>query len=212
MTTHKTIIELVKEGKIKTLRPKDKPYRDYLVVNEENEFNKIYNSLSEIENIIDLIEEPFRKFPMPALMPPLTKADFDTSNEFSALMEDYLGTFHEAIPILIQELLTRTDNKIYSEKDKQILNSRILQIQQKYIAIRGEETTDKKLGFFMARLGHVDPKAPFLARVKKNNPDFLNECNAVARKFETLLRNFKNQYISDRNNERKTKIRRHISG
>ena len=55
MTTHKTTTELLDEGKIKPVKPKNKPDSKtvYLVLNEENEFNKIYNSLLEIEKIID---------------------------------------------------------------------------------------------------------------------------------------------------------------
>jgi len=42
MTTHKITIDLIKEGKIKMVKPKDKPYSqiDYLIINEKNEFNK----------------------------------------------------------------------------------------------------------------------------------------------------------------------------
>ena len=63
MTTYKITIELIKEGKIKMVKPKDKPYSeiDYLVINEENEFNKIYKFLSEIEKIIDGMDETLDK-------------------------------------------------------------------------------------------------------------------------------------------------------
>jgi len=59
MTTHKTVIELIKEGKIKMVKPTDKPYSqiDYLVIDEEDEFNQIYNESFVIETIIDNLIE-----------------------------------------------------------------------------------------------------------------------------------------------------------
>jgi hypothetical protein len=208
MTTHKTTTELIDEGKIKPVKPKDKPDSkiDYLVIDEENEFNKIYNTLSEIENIMNIIFEPIRKY---SEIHPLdqSKIDFDLANAFQILLEDYHGTFIQAFPILIQELLTRTNNKIDHEKDKQILNSRILQLQQKFIGIIGREeyTTSQKLGFFMARLGHIYSKAPFLARINKVDPNLLNECEAIARKFERVLEKFKNQFLVDSSTQQKSK-------
>jgi hypothetical protein len=89
------------------------------------------------------------------------------------------------------------------EKDKLILESRIVRLQLKFIGIVGKEeyTTSQKLGLFIARLGHVYSEAPALARIKKVDPNLLNECDVIARKVERLLENFRNQFLS----EQKTK-------
>jgi hypothetical protein len=62
-TTHGTIINLIKEGKIKMI--KDKPYSQthYLTLNEDNEFNKIIDDLSILEKHIEQLEIPKPKKP-----------------------------------------------------------------------------------------------------------------------------------------------------
>ena len=48
-TTHKTIMDLIDEGKINPIKDNPRSQTHYLTINESNEFNKIYNTLSEIE-------------------------------------------------------------------------------------------------------------------------------------------------------------------
>ena len=41
MTTHKIIMDLIKEGKIKMIKDKPHSQTHYLTINDENEFNRI---------------------------------------------------------------------------------------------------------------------------------------------------------------------------
>lgn len=191
-------MELKKMGEIKDLLREGESGFHKLYAVDRSEFKKIHNMLGEIEIIIDSINEPLDKFPFPQVMPPISQNDFDMDNEFKSLMNDYKETFKEAIPVLIQELLNRISNMVHLEKDKQILNSRILELQQKYNKTIGEEegTTAEKLGWFLARLGHINLKAPYLARIRNTNPNFLNECVVVSRKFQMVLQNFKKEFLS----------------
>lgn len=196
-TTLKKIRELKEKGEIIDSLKEGESGFHRLYINKDNEFNKIDNMLRELENINSIIMDPLRKFPPPKLSE--SKIDFDLSAEYRRVFEDLLGTYEKAIPILIQELLNITKNKIYSDADKQILYSRILKVQQGFVAIKGTEpSTTQKLGHFVARLGHVDSKAPYLARVKKTRPDFLNESEIVARKFQRVLESFKKDFLSEK--------------
>jgi len=202
MTTYQITIDLLKEGKLKMVKPKDKPYSqiDYLVINENDEFNKIYNMFLEIENIIDIIDQPINEFRKRKPVSPLDSSNFDhdLANEFHSLLEDLIGTFEEAMPILIQELLPRINRKIHLQIDKQILKSRIIELYQKFmIHVGSEQTANQKLDSIILRLGHIDPKAPYLARIKKIDPILLNDSQQVALKFIRVLENFKNQFLSE---------------
>jgi hypothetical protein len=115
MTTHKTTIELIKEGKIKMVKPKDKPYSqtDYLVINEENEFNKIYNSFSEIEKIIKkLMDVGPKTLPVDILV-------------------RLVSTYIVSTKALVDCLLIRINTKNHSEKDAFILNKKAINLMGK---------------------------------------------------------------------------------
>lgn len=59
-STHKTTVDLINEGKIKIVKDKPRSQTHYLVLDKENEFNKINEELLRLEGIInDLrIESP----------------------------------------------------------------------------------------------------------------------------------------------------------
>lgn len=113
MTTHKTTNELIKEGKIKMEKPKDKPYSkiDYLTVNEENEFNKIFNSLSVIESLINKMYN----------IGPISKE----------LLTNLISIYIVSIRTLLDFLLVRIEDKIHSEKDLLILHKRTLKLMER---------------------------------------------------------------------------------
>jgi len=188
MTTHKTTVQLIKEDKIKIVRPKDKPYSDYLIINEENEFNKIYNSLAELDDFMDTIDKRFRKFPPASI--DSSKLDFDRSNQRRILIENLQQIYMQVIPVFFEILLPRTNNKIRLEKDKQILYSRIIQSQQKFIMHVGEEHTIEKFDMFTSVLEDIDKKSPF-------KREFIEESKAVVQEFIRMLKNFKSRFSSE---------------
>jgi hypothetical protein len=190
-TTHYLINDLISEGKLNKKEINSQVH--FLTINYENEFNKIYNTLSEIENIIPKINEPFRKWQ--EMHPP----DIDLSREFSVLMDHLVLAYLDVMPILFQEILTRIKNKIHSDIDKEILYSRILQLQQQYIepfGMKPRSTASEKLGSSIARLGDIRSNDPSLARIKQRYANFVNECDAVARQFEIVLKNFRKEFLT----------------
>ena len=115
MTTHKLTIDLIKEGKIKMVKPKDKPYSqiDYLVINEENEFNKIYNSFLEIEKMLEIISD----------------AGLKTVPEDLRVV--LLNAYISSTTTLVDFLLVMIDTKIRSEKDALILYKKAINLMGK---------------------------------------------------------------------------------
>ncbi|MGC1263578.1 MAG: hypothetical protein WA932_06400, partial [Nitrososphaeraceae archaeon] len=63
MTTHKIIMDLIKEGKIKMIKDKPHSQTHYLTINDENEFNRINQELSKMEKQIEKLQIPKAKKP-----------------------------------------------------------------------------------------------------------------------------------------------------
>ena len=145
MTTYQITIELLKEGKLKMVKPKDKPYSqtDYLIINEDNEFNKFYNYLVEINVLInkmndnvknsrrEYIEEKssHEEFIAHMVATPYTKLDKWPMIE--ELHSNFTLAYYEAINLILQSLLYTINNEIHSEKDSQILYTKILDLLNK---------------------------------------------------------------------------------
>jgi hypothetical protein len=133
MTTHQTSVELIKEGKIKMV--KDKPYSqtDYLVINENNEFNKIYKMLIEIENLLNKMKQSLDKIRHSALQTTVNSVDDEaTANiETRAAIEinDYfVKPYTDTIDMMLKNILNRTLSANHSEKDVHILTSVYIRI------------------------------------------------------------------------------------
>jgi hypothetical protein len=189
MTTHKTIIELIKEGKIKMVKPKDKPYSqtDYLVINQEDEFNKIYNCLSEIESIMYVMQEPLKK--ISRLYYPKGMSEEEKS-QARKLEINFKVPYKEAINVMLQELLARVNDKIHSQKDKEILYARIFDFSR-ILTLQfwpaGVKVTQQLDSLVSTRLMLVKPSA--LSEAKNINVDLAN-------KLIETIENFKKEFLS----------------
>jgi hypothetical protein len=128
MTTHKATIELIKEGKIKMVKPKDKPYSqiDYLVINEKNEFNKIYNALFAIEIIIDNLIE-FKNMIVSA------QDDFPDEASTSDLELNFVKPLVELLNSYLADLATKIKDKSHSDVDREILYKRNAELALKMV-------------------------------------------------------------------------------
>lgn len=117
MTTHKTIVELIKEGKIKMV--KDKPYSqtDFLVINESNEFNKIYNELRETENFMNDMDWFIHYWAKQDV-----EYDFDDQDASTVL------TYADITELKLRILLLRINDKIRSENDSKLLYTKLIKL------------------------------------------------------------------------------------
>jgi len=121
-TTHRTIVDLIEEGKIKMNKENPRSQTHYLTINENNVFNKIYFELSEIENLID------RKDAFVRARYYLTDTDSDAAN----LLEVYLiRLFEQPIDTMIRVLLVKISTSHLSIDESDILYRKIVKLIQK---------------------------------------------------------------------------------
>ena|SRR5687768_12211011 len=105
MTTHKTIVELIKEGKINMV--KDKPYSqtDYLVLNDNNDFNKIFKAWKAIDKLIDIMDQPLENITNLSSGHPMGRDEHRKSCP-DCKIYSYLGRYFENVyESLVQETL-----------------------------------------------------------------------------------------------------------
>jgi len=128
LTTHKTVIELIKEGKIKMVKPTDKPYSqiDYLVIDEEDEFNQIYNESFVIETIIDNLIEFYR-------MIGSDEDEFPDEASTGHLELNAVKPFVERLNSYLADISTKIEDSITSEGDRVILYKRNAELALKIV-------------------------------------------------------------------------------
>lgn len=107
-------------------------------------------------------------------------------DELTNLIRNFQTPYEDTINIMIQELLARVNDKIRSEKDKQILYSRILQLQQK-LKLKVSGQTDIKVierldSLISKHLKHV--KSTSFTRDKHINVDLANDLIETIEKFK----------------------------
>jgi hypothetical protein len=164
MTTHKATIELIKEGKIRMTKPKDKPYSqiDYLVINDNNEFNKIYNILLEIENHIDSMDS------FAAATRELKRRDKGDEYNAGHLLEiNYRMPYESEIDSMLHFLLVKVSERHLNDQDSEILYRKITRLFQKLLSQRGfrdlKESTNLQLDVIASSSEH---------NIKKREKDF----------------------------------------
>jgi hypothetical protein len=212
MTTHKTTTELINEGKIKLVKPKDKPDSkiDYLVINEENEFNKIYNSLAEIELLVnkmhDNVKNSRREFVeqkssweefMANMVAIAGSPIYDKWPEIEKLHSNFTMAYYDAINLILHRLLYTINNEIHSEKDSQILYTKILDLLNKLTLQFSDLNPANELNDILNNRLRTVESSPYIQSLGIN----LNVVNDVI----DVIERYKNQFLIDRSSEHKTK-------
>jgi hypothetical protein len=143
-TTHGTIVNLIDEGKIKMIKDKPHSQTHYLTINEKNEFNKIYDSLLEIENHIDAMD-PF----VNAIRELKRKDNEDESNAGHILGIDYQTPYETAVDKTLHYLLDKVSDMHLNHEDSEIAYKQIVKLFQKILSQRGhkdlKESTNRAL-------------------------------------------------------------------
>jgi hypothetical protein len=101
-TTHAILINLINEGKI--IKHEKNLQTHLLTINEKNKFIKIYNELSETDQVINSLDE------------------FSHTTHSDDLQVNFIKPLVDAInDFLMNRLVMTNDNKILSDIDRQIL-------------------------------------------------------------------------------------------
>ena len=159
-TTHKTIMDLLDEGKINPIKDNPRSQTHYLTINESNEFNKIYNTLSEIEIIINTMDERINeisKRPEIEKIPKNKRDIYRYHFEQTFLIELFMTFVINLIRI----------NKMKIQKDTEILYAKIINLMLKMA-----QRFSKLLSWDLLETGHIENLRGLLN--DDNLPRFLN--------------------------------------
>ncbi|HET6717811.1 MAG TPA: hypothetical protein VFG90_11820 [Nitrososphaeraceae archaeon] len=159
-TTHKTIMDLIDEGKINPIKDNPRSQTHYLTINESNEFNKIYNTLSEIEIIINTMDERINeisKRPEIEKIPKNKRDIYRYHFEQTFLIELFMTFVINLIRI----------NRMKTQKDTEILYAKIINLMLKMA-----QRFSKPLSWDLLETGHIENLRGLLN--DDNLPRFLN--------------------------------------
>jgi hypothetical protein len=159
-TTHKTIMDLIDEGKINPIKDNPRSQTHYLTINESNEFNKIYNTLSEIEIIINTMDESINeisKRPEIEKIPKNKRDIYRYHFEQTFLIELFMTFVINLIRI----------NRMKTQKDTEILYAKIINLM-----LNMAQRFSKPLSWDLLETGHIENLRGLLN--DDNLPRFLN--------------------------------------
>lgn len=159
-TTHKTIMDLIDEGKINPIKDNPRSQTHYLTIDESNEFNKIYNTLSEIEIIINTMDERINeisKRPEIEKIPKNKRDIYRYHFEQTFLIELFMTFVINLIRI----------NRMKTQKDTEILYAKIINLMLKMA-----QHFSKPLSWDLLETGHIENLRGLLN--DDNLPRFLN--------------------------------------
>jgi hypothetical protein len=193
MTTHKTTVELIKEGKINMIKKEPYSQTDYLILNEDNEFNKIYNWLTEIDKIIDSMILPIENLEIFERYEPK-----HMERVWVEKLRDHFATAYICVYCMLEILLIHISQKIKSQKDSWSLYNRMVELkikinQQKPIFhIEGLGLYWKKTPLIVANpngLKHIDEEYRRYSE-SQGIPIYELTSNLISR-----IENFKTQFL-----------------
>lgn len=125
MTTLKTIEDLKSNQRGLIVDRQEGNSFHRLHINDKNEFNRIQKELLEIESIIDATHE--YKYVVNEY---IENAQFGNSRDAgnAGFLRSQMHIYEPPIKTMLQFLLTRTNNIIHSEKDKQALYAKFIKL------------------------------------------------------------------------------------
>ena len=159
-TLHKTIMDLIDEGKINPIKDNPRSQTHYLTINESNEFNKIYNTLSEIEIIINTMDERINEI---SKRPEIEKIP---KNKRDIYRYDFEQTFLIELFMTFVINLIRI-NRMKTQKDTEILYAKIINLM-----LNMAQRFSKPLSWDLLETGHIENLRDLLN--DDNLPRFLN--------------------------------------
>jgi hypothetical protein len=119
-TTLNLINDLIREGKLTKKEINSQVH--FLTINEDNEFNKIYNWLIEIEKFMDtIIAVSFKELDAPQIKRSKLK-------DVYRVIYDFQVPYTLIIRMMLTVLSKRANNKIHSDKDQYILFPKIIKL------------------------------------------------------------------------------------
>lgn len=195
-TIHPIIIDLLNEGILLVLKNRPNSQIHRLIINNENEFNKIYNCLTDLESLISKMDknasimrhnqEHFDEHGDVYIDDPHT-AEPGLIREFEKLKAYFIDAYHEATDTILRKLLYRVKEKIHNEKDSQILYMKILELLNKLSTQFSNLNIDRLNQITNDKLRRVKP-SEYSVRLGVNTN--------IVKDIIATIENFKNQFLS----------------
>jgi hypothetical protein len=189
-TIHPIIIDLLNEGILLVLKNRPNSQIHRLIINDKNEFNQIDETLSEIDNFIDKMDETVHSV-LNGISKKSTHTSYAHLQELKWLNLSFLIPYDDAINLILQELLTRINDKIHSETDSQILYTKIVQALRKFTLQRWNlavRDSSKRLDIFSDALKNV--KSSHFTEAKNINVELAGD-------LATFIQKFKDEFLSE---------------
>lgn len=133
LTTLKKIRRLKERSILEDVRAKPNSF-SCLVVKDDNEYTRIYQVITKIKMVIDAMDEPIKKLFLQRSewgMNPTTKEAMRGAYPLQVLQSQVESKYRQSYTLMLQFLWDRTDNVIQSEKDKQDLHTRIVNLMMR---------------------------------------------------------------------------------
>jgi len=156
------------------------------MINEENEFNKISDYLSEIKSLVDRMYAPTRTIE-DAIHKREIGAHCGNYKKFVDFNINFTSNYYDSITAIVDKLVDITNNKIHSEKDSQVLYLKIIDILRMIIYQKGHR------GF----IGELDEAAKKFKK-SKSSP-FINILDIDINLIDdtvSVIENFKKQFLN----------------
>ena len=157
------------------------------MVNEENEFNEICNSLKEIESLVDRMHVPSTTME-DGIHNREIVSDRGNYKKFEDFEINFTHNYYNFITVIVHKLIDITNSKIRSEKDSQILYTKIIDILRKMTYQRG----------YRGVIGELDGAAEKF-KTSKSSP-FINILDIDINLIDdavSVIDNFKNKFLTD---------------
>jgi ribosomal protein L28 len=123
-TTHAILKDMIRDRKLNVYKKNLQTH--LLTVNEKNEFNKIYISLSEIKSITDNLKHMVSTY----------KQDLNLTENYN---EQFVIPLAALLNRFLQRLLVKTNDSIQSDKDLKILHKKITELMLKLAQFQYDE-------------------------------------------------------------------------
>ena len=157
------------------------------MINKENEFNKIYDSLSEIESLVDKMYVPTTTME-DGIHKREILADRGNYKKFVDFEINFTHNYYDFITNIVHKLVDITNSRIHSEKDSQILYMKIIDILRKMTYQRGHRGVIAELDG-AAKKFKISRSSPFI-NILDIDINLIDDALKV-------IENFKSKFLTD---------------
>ena len=200
IATLKKIDDLIEGKRIRDEQDKPNGFHK-LFYDDNNDFDAINNQLTKIEKIVDVMDKPLRKIQrlledqqkellrLTNEKVPLKQRRQFVSEELYGLQIDYQFTYLHIIDIMFHVLSLHIDERIHSDKDLQILYTKIIKLMRK-VSKQFPRNAKFTLDGIIDYLGEFTSKKDIRVYAQKHDIN-INLINDVI----DTVENFKNEFL-----------------